>query len=478
MDLISCKFQFMNNLEKDPPLFGQHAGPGETLRVEIYGQAPQGIVTRHENVEATTAVLGEVLVLTITGGESSALQDFAHCLTQLLDSRDQEGKQGLEFIQKRLFQYLWRHSGNSFSEVEAYEAQAVLAFNLEPRGGVKYLREKLGKGTDVEVGAWLAHMSTVKGGMDPTMLGAYFSRRDTLDVFKAFVRCLDFKNSDIVAALRLLFDTFKPGGEGQVITRILEYFAEAYFIQWSTCKESTLPKTEYANEDSVLQVAVSLIMLNTGLHVAPKKNPGKRLVGAVMTVEEYIGNVRQVVDAKEIPDAALTSWYEAVKCLEISVEPMPRVAFTQLPVQPDIEGWLIAVLNPNLQYRYWAVLALQRLYLFSDANDMEPVETMDLKDAVVRTPHSDKACKERFSADLKVKTSLSCIQCFARPGRLDVADAEARAFEVCQQNFNPNRPQWLEKLSKLGKPRTRLPLVAECTDLMEKWVSLISSGPY
>lgn len=117
-------------------------------------------------------------------------------------------------------------------EVALYEAQAVLAFNLEPKEGVAYIKSRLGKHSDDEIGEWLAQMSTQKGGLDPTMLGSYFSRRDTLDIFRAFVRRIDFEGADIVAALRKLFDTFKPGGEGQVITRILEMFAEAYFVQW------------------------------------------------------------------------------------------------------------------------------------------------------------------------------------------------------------------------------------------------------
>merc|ERR1712032_399834 len=113
--------------------------------------------------------------------------------------------------------------------------------NLDPKEGVAYLRGKLGKATDTEVGEWLAQMSTLKGGLDPTMLGSYFSRRESLEVFKSFVHCLDFGADDIVEALRRLFDTFKPGGEGQVISRILELFAEAYLLQWSKRKDSAKP---------------------------------------------------------------------------------------------------------------------------------------------------------------------------------------------------------------------------------------------
>merc|ERR1712187_28688 len=99
---------------------------------------------------------------------------------------------------------------------------------------------------------------------------------------------------------------------------------------------------------------------------------GKRAASAAMTVEEYIENTRRVVGPGEVPEEALRSWYEAVKQSEISVEPLPRVSFAKLPVQPDIEGWLVAVLGSQTQQRFWAVLALRRMYLFSDASEVEP----------------------------------------------------------------------------------------------------------
>mmetsp|Transcript_97639 Transcript_97639/g.209498 ORF Transcript_97639/g.209498 Transcript_97639/m.209498 type:complete len:557 (-) Transcript_97639:87-1757(-) len=449
-------------------IFGETTTPTQTgTRAPDEGAADQG---RRAGATGAAAIADDRRPVLSVSGQSETLREFAEALQKLLVSRESEGRRGLEFIQKRLFQYLWRHQGTCFSEEALYEAQAVLAFNLDPKEGVAYLRGKLGKITDLEVGEWLAQMSTQKGGLDPTMLGAYFSRRDSLEVFKSFVRCLDFSSSDIVAALRLLFDTFKPGGEGQVITRILEMFAEAYFLQWARKKDLGRPKLAYANSDSVLQVAVSLIMLNTGLHVATKK-VGKRAAGVAMSVEEYIDNTRRVVGPEEVPEEALRLYYEAVKQVEISVEPLPRVAFSKLPVQPDIEGWLIAILSSKLQRRYWAVMALQRMYLFSDASEVEPVDAIDLKDVRVRSVADDRSCRDRFVADLQVNGG--CSSCFSRQGRHEFLDADTRAFEVSQ--VAAGEPVMLKKLSK---PRARLAFLAESPDLTEKWVHLISSGPY
>jgi len=405
------------------------------------------------------------------------LFDFGEALQQLIKSREEDRQGGVEwpgvkFIQKRLFQYLWKHQGGTRTQEQHYEAQAVLAFNLEPKEGVAYLKNKLNKRTEEEIGEWIALMATEKGGLDPTLLGNYFSRRDTLETFRAFVRCLDFKGIDIVVALRKLFDTFKPGGEGQVITRILEYFSEAYFDQWRTSNEVIDPRVAYANPDSVLQVAVSLIMLNTGLHVATKKI-GKKAPGAAMTADQYISNTRLVVPDTEVPEPALRAWYDAVRIAEISVEPLPRSSFSQLPVQPDIEGWLIVCLGPQMSKRYWAVLALQRLYLFSDVDEVNTEHVIDLKDIKVVNVAEDKTAQDRLArALLRARPGMWTCCMGARSG-IDIKDAESRAFEVSRDGAD--KPAIL---THQQKPRRCVALLAESSDLMEKWVNLIAAGPY
>eukprot|EP00452_MALV-II_sp_L67-6_P000021 gene21-222_t len=134
--------------------------------------------------------------------------------------------------------------------------EKVLAFNLDPKQGLAYLcsctssRRGGAPGSKVffdgvsaeelpnALGRWLAEMSAAgKGGVDPSILGTYFSRLDALPVYAGFVHALDFRGLGVVAALRLLFDCFKPGGEGQVIDRIVEGFADAYFAQLGSARD-------------------------------------------------------------------------------------------------------------------------------------------------------------------------------------------------------------------------------------------------
>lgn len=405
-------------------------------------------------------------------GALDVLQDFLEAIQKLLESRDKEGHGPTYFIQKRLFQYLWMNQRMCLTQDELYESQAVLAFNLDPKDGVLYLKSKLRKQTDDEVGNWLAQVCMERGGLDPTMLGNYFSRKDTLQVFQSFVSRIDFRGLDILDALRLMFDTFKPTGEGQVITRILEMFGESYHHQWQKQADDIEPHTAFVGPDSVLQIAVSLIMLNTGIHIAPAKC-GKN--AAVMTPQQYIQNARLCVSAEEAPDAALLCWYEKVSQTQISMAPIPRAPFSKLPVQPDVEGRLVAVLNAEVQKRYWAVLVLRRLYLFTDTCEVDPEDVIDLQDIVAHPVAEDQNASERFRNDLSGHTGCF-FTCMRRNQRVkesafvdELKHAADRSFEVLQ--LSTSKPSLLQKSCK--KPRDHVTFICECPDLMEKWVNHI-----
>eukprot|EP00929_Paragymnodinium_shiwhaense_P037196 TRINITY_DN19860_c0_g1_i3.p1 TRINITY_DN19860_c0_g1~~TRINITY_DN19860_c0_g1_i3.p1 ORF type:complete len:936 (-),score=220.48 TRINITY_DN19860_c0_g1_i3:76-2883(-) len=436
------------------------------FQVDIYEKRtiPQRVAKLEEPVRGK-----DTPTVSISGANS--LKEFAEALTQLLQSRDTEGPGVLKFIQRRLSQYLWRNQRVALSAEALYEAQAVIDFNLKPKDGIKYLCSKLSKSTDDEIGEWLAEVCREKGGLDASMLGEYFSKKDTIPIFWAFVRRIDFRGLDILGALRQLFDTFKPGGEGQVITRILESFSESYFQQWKKEAEITEPQTAYKDADSVLQVAVSLIMLNTGVHIAPQKTK-KGCAGVAMSVEQYISNTRLVVPEEEVPDAALTKWYDEVSQQQISVEPMPRQPFSKLPVQPDVEGWLIIILEPMMQVRYWAVLVLGRLYLFTDTSgEADPEDIIDLKDVTVQHVKGNDSARKRFEADLLGSRCLPCCGGRAQHSEFvqELLSAEDRALEI-RQISSGGSPSLLKNSVK--RPRSRLSLVAESMDLAEKWTNL------
>lgn len=190
-----------------------------------------------------------------------------------------------------------------------------------------------------------------------------------------------------------------------------------------------------------------------------------------MTVEEFISSTRLLIEDVEVPEETLRGWYEAVRETEIALQPLPRVPFSELPVQPDIEGWLIAVLSTQKQHRYWAVLALQRLYLFSDISDVEPCDAIALKGKHVHALKSDVPARDRFISDMRSGRCTCSFVSRNLKSRPDFFELD-QAFEVSQQTSTAPT-----MLSRLSKPRTRLVLVAETPDLTEKWVNLITCGP-
>ena len=127
-------------------------------------------------------------------------------------------------------------------------------------------------------------------------------------------------------------------------------------------------------------------MLNTDLHAMKRMNRGK---SKEMSPEEFVKSVRSTPPGDEISEAQCIQIYEEVKEQEISLQPLRRVDFSNLPVQPDIEGWLLFVEGKKTIRRFWSVLALERLYLFADTDNMTPSHVIHLEHVNVRSAHPD-----------------------------------------------------------------------------------------
>jgi len=312
-------------------------------------------------------------------------------------------------IKRNVFQYLWRHQVMRTSQREILEGQAILAFNLDPKTGVNYLKTKVfptinrdfdtrASNVNREIAGWLVRMSAAgKGGLDPSVLGSYFARKDTADVYEQFLRIMDFRKNKtnqgsiiedadddeahgvlgIVAALRHLFNTFKPPGEMQILDRLLRHFADYYFTLLDDSEHQKGLHLRYT--DTLHTLCFAVILINHELHMAPRLT--RRNIDFVQrTVEQYTASVRETnISSDEVSDEYIRQIYEEVRDNEIQMHPLPRVPFSSLPVTPDIEGWLVVILKGRPPQRYWAVVAMQRLYLFSDSDEINAFLCIDLK---------------------------------------------------------------------------------------------------
>ncbi|KAI0797843.1 Sec7-domain-containing protein [Abortiporus biennis] len=175
-------------------------------------------------------------------------------------------------------------------------------FNAKPKTGLLFLEENKLIYADPDEPRPLSLAKFLKSctRLDKRLLGDYLSKPENLDLLKAFMSLLDFKDKPVAEAMRELLETFRLPGESQQINRITETFAEIYF--------GTHP-AEVKSQDAVYVLAYSIIMLNTDLH-----NPQIR---KRMTIEDYTKNLRGVNDGADFSAEFLQNIYDSIRKREI-----------------------------------------------------------------------------------------------------------------------------------------------------------------
>jgi brefeldin A-resistance guanine nucleotide exchange factor 1 len=91
-------------------------------------------------------------------------------------------------------------------------------------------------------------------------------------------------------------------GEAQKIQRVLEAFAQRYYVE---------SPNVFANEDAAFTLAYSVILLNTDLHNAQVKRK--------MTEEEFIRNNRGINNKQDLPRAMLLELYHSIARNEVRI---------------------------------------------------------------------------------------------------------------------------------------------------------------
>ncbi|KAG7772507.1 hypothetical protein KL930_005289 [Ogataea haglerorum] len=186
-------------------------------------------------------------------------------------------------------------------------------WNEKPQKGLEMLQEKgfIHDINDVsEVSRFLFEKS---GRIDKKKLGELLAKPSNTELLKEFVKLLDFRNLRPDEALRMLLNNFRLPGEAQQIERIIEAFNERYIA----CQDSEAisPTAEDGDEkvipdqDSLLVLSFSIIMLNTDLHNPNVKKP--------MTLEDYQRNLRGCYKGKDFPEWYTEKIYHSIREKEI-----------------------------------------------------------------------------------------------------------------------------------------------------------------
>lgn len=201
----------------------------------------------------------------------------------------------------------------------------ILKFNLSPKKGLAYL-VSLGhlEMTPSSVAKFL-HQYSDK--LDKTAIGDYLGREVEYEngfcahVLHEYVNLLDFTNLHFDDAIRLYLSGFRLPGEAQKIDRIMEKFAEKYYLQ---------NRDIFASADMAFILAFSTIMLQTNLH-----NPAIR-DDQRMTKEQFIRQNTGISSDGELPETILMDIYDRIQANPIVLDQdlrlkKPKSEHTALP---------------------------------------------------------------------------------------------------------------------------------------------------
>ena len=156
-----------------------------------------------------------------------------------------------------------------------YELQtAASKFNIKPKNGLDYLKS-VGYINDSNIDSEAKDIMFFfrnTPSLKKKNIGEFLGENTDLSIktLKYFSESFDFKNMDIIQALKMFLSTFQLPAEGQMIDRIIEHFASKYYKDNSYL---------FSNADSAFYLTYSIMMLQTEIY-----NPN---VKDKMTLERF-----------------------------------------------------------------------------------------------------------------------------------------------------------------------------------------------
>ena len=185
----------------------------------------------------------------------------------------------------------------------------ILKFNLNPKNGLSYLAKSGHLEMTPKSVADFLHL--YQDRLDKTAIGDYLGReREYLEgfclkVLHEYCEALDFSKMPFDLAIRHFLNGFRLPGEAQKIDRIMEKFAERYYLQ---------NRDTFASADMAFILAFSTIMLQTNLH-NPAIRDDKR-----MTKEQFIKQNKGISADGELSDELLMEIYDRIAAQPISIK--------------------------------------------------------------------------------------------------------------------------------------------------------------
>lgn len=257
--------------------------------------------------------------------------------------------------------------------------EALEEFNKSPQKGIDNLIEKE---IIEDSPSSIARFLFERDGIDKTKLGLYLSEGSTLtnEVLDAFVRLMEFSNMEFDMALRRFLTKFRLPGEAQKIDRLMEKFAERYYM----LNPEIGP---FKSQDSIYILSFSVIMLNTDAHSPAIKKQNK------MTKKQFIANNSGINSGDDFPEKFLSDLYDKIVTYEIKMESDEHEY-----LHADLKGWLsIQGSGVKTWKKRWFVLADNCLFYFKSTVDKDPYGIIPLENIIIQQYEG----KKKFLFEMK-----------------------------------------------------------------------------
>jgi brefeldin A-inhibited guanine nucleotide-exchange protein len=198
----------------------------------------------------------------------------------------------------------------------------ILKFNLNSKKGLQYL-SNLGH-IEMTPESVALFLRTYQDRLDKAAVGEYLGREREyengfcLKVLHEYVELMDFTGMAFDMAIRYFLSGFRLPGEAQKIDRLMEKFAERYYLQ---------NRDTFASADMAFILAFSTIMLQTNLH-NPAIREDKR-----MTKEQFIKQNKGISSDGELSDEMLIEIYDRIASQPIEITQTDK--FKQKPKKEE-----------------------------------------------------------------------------------------------------------------------------------------------
>jgi cytohesin len=308
-------------------------------------------------------------------------------------------------------------------------SEAIELFNRRPTKGVAMLFER---GVMPRHPREVARLLFIESDrLNLAEVGEYLGSGGKFEtaVRRYFASFVSFAGLDFDLALRRFLRKFRLPGESQKIDRLVQTFAERYYI----ANKGEARIQVLTSAQAAYKLAFAIIMLNTDAHNDNVKKEKK------MTLPQFLENCAGLNDGADVPIDVLTDLYWRIVQNEIVMNPESEFA------NAERAGYLHIRLKRVGRGHRWK----RRWFILSD-NNLYFVRAPGSKDIVGRINLADR-CVAKIASDAKAsksKAKLVPFNLISNEANVPPITLRAESSRDCQG--------WVDSIQNAGGP-TPLP---------------------